>query len=77
MKALFDFIGHYITEEKIQESLRELMSGSKLRGTKQSKNLDHFAPRAITTIVIAHHLSTLLHMDRILVFDKGKIVEAF
>ncbi|MFI4937785.1 MAG: ABC transporter ATP-binding protein [Candidatus Berkiellales bacterium] len=28
-----------------------------------------------TTIVIAHRLSTLLHMDRILVFDKGKIVE--
>ncbi len=28
-----------------------------------------------TTIVIAHRLSTLLHRDRILVFDKGKIVE--
>ncbi|WP_233417537.1 ABC transporter ATP-binding protein [Wolbachia endosymbiont of Brugia malayi] len=28
-----------------------------------------------TTIVIAHCLSTLLHMDRILVFDRGKIVE--
>jgi len=28
-----------------------------------------------TTIVIAHRLSTLLHMDRILVFDKGKIVQ--
>jgi ATP-binding cassette subfamily B protein len=27
-----------------------------------------------TTIVIAHRLSTLLHMDRILVFDQGKIV---
>jgi ATP-binding cassette subfamily B protein len=27
-----------------------------------------------TTIVIAHRLSTLLHMDRILVFDAGKIV---
>ena len=27
-----------------------------------------------TTIVIAHRLSTLLHMDRILVFDKGEIV---
>lgn len=27
------------------------------------------------TIVIAHRLSTLFHMDRILVFDKGKIVE--
>ena len=28
-----------------------------------------------TTIVIAHRLSTLLHMDRILVFEHGKIVE--
>jgi len=28
-----------------------------------------------TTIVVAHRLSTLLCMDRILVFDKGKIVE--
>ncbi len=28
-----------------------------------------------TTIVIAHRLSTLLHMDRILVFDKGCIEE--
>lgn len=28
-----------------------------------------------TAIVVAHRLSTLLHMDRILVFDKGNIVE--
>ena len=28
-----------------------------------------------TSIVIAHRLSTLLHMDRILVFDKGKIIQ--
>jgi ATP-binding cassette subfamily B protein len=28
-----------------------------------------------TTIVIAHRLSTLTQMDRILVLDKGKIVE--
>ena len=31
--------------------------------------------QAKTTIVIAHRLSTLLHMDRILVFDNGHIVE--
>lgn len=31
--------------------------------------------RGKTTIVIAHRLSTLLHMDRILVFDKGRIIE--
>lgn len=28
-----------------------------------------------TTLVIAHRLSTLLYMDRILVFDQGKIIE--
>jgi ATP-binding cassette subfamily B protein len=28
-----------------------------------------------TTLVIAHRLSTLRHMDRILVFDRGAIVE--
>jgi ATP-binding cassette subfamily B protein len=28
-----------------------------------------------TTLVIAHRLSTLLYMDRILVFDQGSIVE--
>ncbi len=28
-----------------------------------------------TTLVIAHRLSTLMHMDRILVFEEGKIVE--
>lgn len=28
-----------------------------------------------TSLVIAHRLSTLLHMDRIMVFNKGKIVE--
>ncbi|WP_289513314.1 hypothetical protein [Wolbachia pipientis] len=28
-----------------------------------------------TTILIAHCLSKLLHMDRILVFDQSKIIE--
>ncbi len=31
--------------------------------------------RGKTTIVIAHRLSTLLNMDRILVFEQGKIIE--
>ena len=35
----------------------------------------HTLMQGKTTIVIAHRLSTLLHMDRILVFDKGKIVQ--
>ncbi len=36
--------------------------------------LDEFMKNK-TTIVIAHRLSTLLKMDRILVFDEGKIIE--
>ena len=27
-----------------------------------------------TAIVITHRLTTILHMDRILVFDKGKVI---
>ena len=35
----------------------------------------HTFMKGKTVIVVAHRLSTLLQMDRILVFDKGKIVE--
>lgn len=35
----------------------------------------NFLMKTKTTIVIAHRLSTLTQMDRILVFDKGRIVE--
>lgn len=45
-----------ITEQLIQESLWELMSGK-------------------TTLIIAHRLSTLMTVDRILVFDQGVIVQ--
>jgi len=34
-----------------------------------------FLKQGRTTIVIAHRLSTLFHMDRILVFSEGKIIE--
>lgn len=54
-----------ITEISIQESLWELMNSRNETSGEEGK----------TTIVIAHRLSTLLRMDRILVFDMGKIVE--
>ena len=54
-----------ITERIIQESLEELMNSASLLSRSESR----------TTLVIAHRLSTLLQMDRILVFDKGKIVQ--
>ena len=44
-----------VTENKIQEGLKELMKGK-------------------TVIIVAHRLSTLLEMDRILIFDQGKII---
>lgn len=47
------------------DSLTETLIQESLRQTMEKK----------TTIVIAHRLSTLLQMDRILVFDEGKIVE--
>lgn len=47
------------------DSVTEQMIQESLKGLMKDR----------TTIVIAHRLSTLLNMDRILVFDKGKIVE--
>jgi ATP-binding cassette subfamily B protein len=39
------------------------------------QNALHILMKNRTTIVIAHRLSTLIEMDRIIVFDHGKIVE--
>lgn len=47
------------------DSVTELLIQESLWGLMQGK----------TTLVIAHRLSTLLQMDRILVFDQGKIIE--
>jgi ATP-binding cassette subfamily B protein len=47
------------------DSVTEALIQDSLWGLMQGK----------TTIVVAHRLSTLLDMDRILVFDKGSIVE--
>ena len=65
-----------VTESIIQESLWELMN------SRFETSLSAVAPRAKgdgeggkTVLVIAHRLSTLLHMDRIIVFDQGVIVE--
>jgi len=50
-----------ITEKAIQSSLADWFT--------------HHADHTQTTLVIAHRLSTLLHMDRILVFDRGVIIQ--
>ena len=54
-----------VTESIIQESLWELMNSRFETSGEGGK----------TVLVIAHRLSTLLHMDRIIVFDQGVIVE--
>jgi len=42
---------------------------------KRVQDALHYLMKGRTTIVIAHRLSTLSEMDRILVFDNGKIIE--
>ena len=41
---------------------------------KIQQGLDHLM-KGRTVVVVAHRLSTISHMDRILVFDEGKIIE--
>ena len=41
---------------------------------KIQQGLDHLMQHK-TVVVVAHRLSTISHMDRILVFDEGKIIE--
>ncbi len=41
---------------------------------KIQQGLDYLM-RDKTVVVVAHRLSTISHMDRILVFDEGKIIE--
>ncbi|MGZ8096873.1 MAG: ABC transporter ATP-binding protein, partial [Methylosarcina sp.] len=38
------------------------------------ENLDRIVGRK-TVIAVAHRLSTIAHLDRILVFDRGRIIE--
>ncbi len=77
-----------VTEALIQDSLWDLMNGfafneDEQRGglTSDSEALEPpphkpVTPRpSKTVLVIAHRLSTLMRMDRILVVDKGRIVE--
>lgn len=58
-----------VTEGMIQESLLQLFDD-----TSHREKTDQ-VQSSKTVLVIAHRLSTLLHMDRILVFHKGHIVE--
>jgi ATP-binding cassette subfamily B protein len=64
-----------VTETLIQESLLELMNTPTYTESLSAQSLTPGSGTSKTVLVIAHRLSTLLHMDRILVFDQGTIVE--
>jgi ATP-binding cassette subfamily B protein len=64
-----------VTETLIQDSLLELMNTPTYTESLSAQSIPPESGASKTVLVIAHRLSTLLSMDRILVFDKGKIVE--
>ncbi len=77
-----------VTEQLIQGRLWALMDRPtrvidtpNMQATETPAEADHRALKTTqsgsskTILVIAHRLSTLLHMDRILVFDQGKIIQ--
>jgi ATP-binding cassette subfamily B protein len=66
-----------MTEEKIQQSLEQLMEERSVQSYDVSSPFgdDQYINRSKTVLVIAHRLSTLQRMDRILVFDRGNIVQ--
>ena len=63
------------SEVAIQEALHELMEAKTSRVSGSSPNASKETSRGKTVIAIAHRLSTLREMDRIIVLESGRIIE--
>lgn len=63
------------SEAAIQKALHELMEAKTSQTTGSSPGAPEEASRGKTVIAIAHRLSTLREMDRIIVLHEGRIVE--